>query len=153
MLHGNALDVAVNGSGYFQVLLPSGETAYTRAGNFSMNGQGQLVTQDGYQVIPQIAIPQGSTNITISQAGQVQVVAPGAKAPTIVGTLQLATFLNPAGLEATGNNLFTETSASGAPTVGVPGVAGETGAAWPEPATASLPFCRSHSVLRLTRAT
>lgn len=121
---GNALDVAVSGSGYFQVLLPTGETAYTRAGNFSMNAQGQLVTQDGYQVIPQITIPQGSTNITISQGGQVQVTAPGAKTATVVGTLQLATFLNNAGLEANGNNLFTETSASGAPTVGLPGVNG-----------------------------
>ncbi|QUD87822.1 flagellar basal-body rod protein FlgG [Phenylobacterium montanum] len=121
---GNNLDVAIDGQGYFQILLPSGETAYSRAGNFSMNAQGQLVTQDGYQVIPQIAIPQGSTNITISQSGQVQVTAAGAKAPTVVGTIQLATFLNPAGLEANGNNLFTETSASGAPTVGVPGVQG-----------------------------
>ena len=121
---GNALDVAINGAGYLQVLLPTGETAYTRAGNLSMNAQGQVVTQDGYQVIPQITIPQGSTNITISQAGQVQVTTPGATAPTVVGTLQLASFLNTGGLEATGNNLLTETSASGAPTVGVPGVNG-----------------------------
>ncbi len=121
---GNALDVAIDGSGYLQVLMPSGETSYTRAGNLSMNAQGQLVTQDGYQVIPQITIPAGSTNITISQAGQVQVTTAGATAPTVVGTLQLATFLNPAGLEAKGNNLFMETSASGSPTVGVPGVNG-----------------------------
>ena len=121
---GNNLDVAIDGSGYFQVLLPTGETAYSRAGNFSMNAQGQLVTQDGYQIIPQITIPQGATNITISQAGQVQVTTSGATAPTVVGTLQLATFLNTAGLEAKGNNLFMETSASGAPTVGVPGVTG-----------------------------
>src|ERR1700728_5506796 len=66
---GNTLDLSINGSGYFQVLLPTGDTAYTRAGNFSVNGQGQLVTADGYQVIPQITIPQGVTNVTISQAG------------------------------------------------------------------------------------
>ena len=121
---GNALDLAINGAGFIQVLLPSGQTAYTRAGNLSMNAQGQVVTPDGYQIIPQIAIPAGSTNITISQAGQVQVTAPGATAPSIVGTIQLATFPNDAGLEATGNNLLLETSASGAPTVGVPGVNG-----------------------------
>ncbi|HEY2660612.1 MAG TPA: flagellar basal-body rod protein FlgG [Caulobacteraceae bacterium] len=121
---GNALDLAINGAGYLQVLLPTGETAYTRAGNLSMNAQGQVVTPDGYQVIPQITIPQGSTNITVSQAGQVQVTTPGATAPTVVGTLQLASFANTAGLEATGNNLLMETSASGAPTVGVPGVNG-----------------------------
>jgi flagellar basal-body rod protein FlgG len=121
---GNALDAAINGNGFFQVLLPTGETAYTRAGNFSLNAQGQLVTQDGYQVIPQVTIPQGSTNITISQAGQVQVTTPGSTAPTVVGTLQLASFLNEAGLEAKGDNLLMETSASGAPTVGVPGVQG-----------------------------
>jgi flagellar basal-body rod protein FlgG len=121
---GNALDIAINGPGFIQVLLPSGQTAYTRAGNLSMNAQGQVVTQDGYQIIPQIAIPSGSTNITISQSGQVQAIAPGASAPTVVGTIQLATFANDAGLEAMGNNLLLETSASGAPTVGVPGVNG-----------------------------
>ncbi|MDR3509291.1 MAG: flagellar basal-body rod protein FlgG [Caulobacteraceae bacterium] len=121
---GNSLDIAINGNGFFQVLLPSGETAYTRAGNFSQNAQGQIVTQDGYTIIPQITIPSGATNITISAAGQVQVTQAGATAPTTVGTLTLASFLNEAGLEATGNNLFMETSASGAATVGVPNAAG-----------------------------
>jgi flagellar basal-body rod protein FlgG len=121
---GNTLDLAVSGQGYFQVLLPSGDTAYTRAGNFSVNGQGQLVTADGYQVIPQITIPQGVTNVTISQAGQVQVTTAGSIAPQQVGQLQLASFFNEAGLNATGNNLFTQTDASGAPTVGLPGVQG-----------------------------
>src|ERR1700722_6959354 len=91
---GNQLDVAVNGSGYFQVLLPSGETAYTRAGNFSANDQGQIVTADGYLVQPTIALPQNTTNITISQTGQVQATIGGAQAPTVVGQIQLATFLN-----------------------------------------------------------
>src|ERR1700733_2323161 len=121
---GNPLDLAINGQGYFQVLLPSGETAYTRAGNFSVNAQGQLVTADGYQVIPQITIPQGSTNISISAAGQVQVTTAGATAPQQVGQLQLASFFNEAGLDATGNNLFPQADASGAPTGGLPGVQG-----------------------------
>lgn len=120
----NPLDLAIQGSGYFQVLLPSGDTAYTRAGNFSVNGQGQLVTADGYQVIPQITIPQGATNVTISTAGQVQVTVAGATAPQQVGQLQLATFFNTAGLQPQGNNLFTQTDASGAPTVGTPGISG-----------------------------
>jgi flagellar basal-body rod protein FlgG len=121
---GNQLDLAINGPGYFQVLLPTGETAYTRAGNFSVNGQGQLVTSDGYQVIPQTTIPQGATNVTISQSGQVEVTVAGATAPQQVAQLQLATFFNTAGLQAQGNNLFTQTDASGAPTVGTPGLQG-----------------------------
>jgi flagellar basal-body rod protein FlgG len=121
---GNALDVAVNGPGYFEVLLPSGETAYTRAGNFSANAQGQIVTQDGYLVQPTISVPQNSTNITISQQGQVQVSTPGSTAPTVVGQLQLATFLNDAGLEAVGNNLFMESAASGPATAASPGSPG-----------------------------
>jgi flagellar basal-body rod protein FlgG len=121
---GNALDVAINGPGYFQVLMPDGSTSYTRAGNFSVNAQGQMVTSDGYLVQPTITIPQNSTNITISQSGQVQVLTPGNTTPTVVGTLQLATFLNDAGLQATGNNLFTESAASGPATAGSPGAAG-----------------------------
>ena len=121
---GNTFDLAVNGPGYFQVLLPSGETAYTRAGNFSTNAQGQVVTQDGYLVQPTMSVPQNSTNITISQAGQVEVTTPGNTTPTIVGQLQLATFLNDAGLEATGNNLFMESAASGPATAANPGAPG-----------------------------
>jgi flagellar basal-body rod protein FlgG len=121
---GNPFDMAINGPGYFQVLMPSGDTAYTRAGNFSINDQGQLVTQDGYLVQPAITIPQGATNVTISQSGQVQVTTAGATAPTVVGTLELTTFMNESGLQATGSNLFKETAASGAPTNGVPGVNG-----------------------------
>ena len=121
---GNTLDLAINGLGYFQVLLPSGETAYTRAGNFSTNATGQIVTEDGYTVQPAMTIPQGATNITISQAGQVQATVPGSTTPTIVGQLQLASFFNEAGLEATGNNLFMETAGSGPPTVGLPNATG-----------------------------
>ncbi len=118
---GNALDLGINGPGYFQVLLPSGETAYTRAGNFSANNQGQIVTADGYLVQPTITIPANTTNITISQTGQVQATIGGQTAPTIVGQLQLATFLNDAGLDAQGSNLFKESAASGPATAGNPG--------------------------------
>ena len=121
---GNALDIAINGPGYFQVLLPDGTTAYTRAGNFSANSQGQLVTADGYLVQPTITIPQNSTNITISQVGQVQVMTPGSTTPTVVGQLQLATFLNDAGLDAQGNNLVIESAASGPATLANPGQSG-----------------------------
>jgi flagellar basal-body rod protein FlgG len=110
---GNALDMAINGPGYFQVLLPDGTSAYTRAGNFSVNAQGQIVTADGYLVQPTITIPQNSTNLTISQQGQVQVMAPGASTPTVVGQIQISTFLNDAGLDAQGNNLVVESAASG----------------------------------------
>src|SRR5271169_2120190 len=94
---GNQFDVAINGQGYLQVLLPTGDTAYTRAGNLSVNDQGQIVTSDGYLVQPTIAIPQNATSVTISQSGQVQVTQPGAAAPTVVGQMQLATFINEGG--------------------------------------------------------
>ncbi|HEY3812653.1 MAG TPA: flagellar basal-body rod protein FlgG [Caulobacteraceae bacterium] len=121
---GNQFDLAVSGKGFFQVLLPTGETAYTRAGNLAVNDTGQLVTSDGYQIIPQITIPQNATGVTISQTGQVQVSLSGQTAPSLVGNLQLATFFNEAGLEATGNNLYMESGASGAPVVGQPGQPG-----------------------------
>jgi flagellar basal-body rod protein FlgG len=121
---GNKLDVAINGRGYLQVLLPSGETGYTRAGNLSLNQDGQLVTSEGYQVQPQISIPQDATDVTISPAGQVQVTQAGQTSPTVVGQLQLATFTNEAGLEAMGDNLFMESGASGAAVTGDPGSTG-----------------------------
>lgn len=120
----NRYDMAVEGRGYFQILLPSGETAYTRAGNFSLNGEGQLVTDDGYQVQPNIAIPQDAVDVTISKSGQVQVTTAGETEPQIVGQIELATFFNEAGLEAVGDNLLLETAASGPATVGAPGEVG-----------------------------
>jgi flagellar basal-body rod protein FlgG len=117
----NKYDLAINGQGWFQVLMPSGETAYTRAGNFAPNDQGQLVTQDGYLVQPAITVPQGATDISISPAGQVQVTMPGTPTPTTVGNIELVTFMNEAGLSAQGSNLFKETAASGPPTTGTPG--------------------------------
>jgi flagellar basal-body rod protein FlgG len=121
---GNALDLAINGPGYFQVQLPDGTSAYTRAGNFSVNAQGQVVTADGYLIQPTITVPQNSTNLTISQTGQVQVIAPGASTPTVVGQIQISTFLNDAGLDAQGNNLAVESAASGPAVPSNPGQPG-----------------------------
>jgi flagellar basal-body rod protein FlgG len=117
---GDKFDLAINGRGFFQVLMPDGTTAYTRAGNFSANDQGQLVTQDGYLIQPAITIPSNATDVSISKAGQVQVTVPGTTAPTVVGSLELASFVNEGGLAAQGGNLFAETAASGPPTVGAP---------------------------------
>ncbi|OGN44655.1 MAG: flagellar basal-body rod protein FlgG [Caulobacterales bacterium RIFCSPHIGHO2_01_FULL_70_19] len=121
---GGRYDMAIDGRGYFQVLLPSGETAYTRAGNFAVNGEGQLVTDDGYAVQPNIAIPQDAVDISISKSGQVQVITQGEPEPQIVGQLELASFFNEAGLEAVGDNLLLETAASGPANVGTPGEVG-----------------------------
>ena len=121
---GNQLDVAVNGLGYLNVLLPSGDTAYTRAGNLSVNADGQLVTAQGYQIQPSISIPQGVTAVTISPTGQVQVTQAGTTIPAVVGQLQLSTFVNPTGLEALGDNLFTVTAASGVAVTADPGSPG-----------------------------
>jgi len=121
---GNKLDVAISGRGFFQVLMPAGETAYTRAGNLSVNDQGQLVTEDGYLIQPAVTIPGDATDISISKSGQIQAIRAGQTAPEVVGNLELATFVNEAGLEAIGDNLLLESAASGAATVGVPGVDG-----------------------------
>jgi flagellar basal-body rod protein FlgG len=121
---GNQFDLAINGRGYLQVQLPSGETAYTRAGNLSVNENGQMVTADGYTVLPQITIPATATAVTISKSGQVQATIPGQTAPQTVGQMQLATFFNEAGLDAQGGNLFLVSAASGAAVVGNPGAIG-----------------------------
>jgi flagellar basal-body rod protein FlgG len=117
----NQYDLAIDGKGYFQILMPSGETAYTRAGNFAINDQGQLVTDDGYLVQPNITIPQNTTSVTISKTGQVQVTQDGVATPTVVGQLEMANFFNEAGLEAIGDNLFLESGASGAANISSPG--------------------------------
>lgn len=116
----NQFDIAIDGRGYFQVLLPSGETAYTRAGNFAVNDQGQMVTQDGYTLEPAITIPGDAVQVTISKSGQVQVLQAGQTAPNTVGVIELSTFVNEGGLAAQGGNLYKETAASGAPTNGTP---------------------------------
>jgi flagellar basal-body rod protein FlgG len=120
----NQLDVAINGRGFLQVQLPSGETAYTRAGNLSTNGDGQLVTEDGYLIEPAITIPTDSTGVVISPSGQVQVTQDGQTDPQVVGQIELATFVNEAGLEAIGGNLLKESGASGPATTGTPNSTG-----------------------------
>ena len=121
---GNKLDVAIQGRGYLQVLMPTGELAYTRAGNLSLNDQGQLVTADGYQIQPAITIPGDAVGVTISKSGQVEVQQAGQTNTNIVGVIELATFVNEGGLEAIGDNLYLESGSSGAPTLSVPGVDG-----------------------------
>ncbi len=120
----NPLDIAIQGKGLLPILLPSGETAYTRAGNFSTNDQGQVVTEDGYLVQPGITIPQNTTDITISKTGLVQVKLDGQPAPQTIGQIQLANFMNEGGLEQIGDNLLLETAASGAANLAAPGEPG-----------------------------
>ena len=121
---GNALDLAVSGQGFFQVLTPSGQIAYTRDGSFSQNSQGQVVTASGYPLQPAITIPANAQSITVGTDGTVTVLMPNSTTPTTVGTVQLANFINPAGLQNLGGNLLAESASSGAPTTGTPGLSG-----------------------------
>ena len=116
---GNPLDFAIQGNGFFQIKLPSGDTGYTRSGNFQMDSQGNVVTSDGNPLLPSITIPNNATNITIGSDGTVSVTQQ-AQAQQ-VGQIQLAMFPNPGGLNSVGSNLFLQTTASGDPIVGVPG--------------------------------
>ena len=120
----NSLDVAINGQGFLQVSMPDGTTSYTRDGSLHLDAQGQIVTSNGVPVSPAITIPSNATKINIGQDGIVTVNVPGQAAPTQVGQLQLATFANPAGLQANGQNLYVETASSGAPTANTPGTNG-----------------------------
>jgi flagellar basal-body rod protein FlgG len=120
----NTLDMAIQGSGYFQVTLPDGETAYTRDGTFGLSPDGTIVTADGYTVQPGLTIPTAATSVSINTSGQLQVTLQGATAPTTVGQFQLATFPNDAGLAAQGDNLFLQTAASGSPVTGNPATTG-----------------------------
>jgi flagellar basal-body rod protein FlgG len=118
---GNPLDLTIQGQGFFQVQLPTGETAYTRSGAFQLDSSGVIVTSDGNQLQPAITIPPSATNITIGADGTVSVQLPGQQQAQQVGTIQLATFANPGGLNSVGNNLYLETTASGNPISGTPG--------------------------------
>ena len=120
----NALDVAINGRGFFQVALPDGTNAYTRDGSFKINAQGELVTSGGYRVQPAVSIPDGAQSVSIGTDGVVSVQLAGQAAPSQVGSLQVVDFINPAGLQARGENLLLESAASGPPQTGTPGLNG-----------------------------
>ena len=121
---GNSLDLAVSGRGFFQVTLPDGTTAYTRDGTFQVNAQGQIVNSSGFTVQPGITLPAGTLSLTIGSDGTVSALVTGNVAPTQIGSLQLADFINPAGLQPMGNNLYLETAASGTAQSGTPGLNG-----------------------------
>jgi flagellar basal-body rod protein FlgG len=118
---GNSLDLAIQGNGFFQIKLPSGDTGYTRSGGFQLDSQGNVVTSDGNPLIPSITIPNNATNITIGSDGTVSVTQPSQTQAQQVGQIQLAMFPNPGGLNSVGSNLFLQTTASGDPIVGNPG--------------------------------
>ena len=120
----NALDVAINGRGFFQVALPDGTNAYTRDGSFKINAQGEMVTSGGYRIQPAVSIPDGAQSVSIGTDGAVSVQLAGQPAPNQVGSLQVVDFVNPAGLQARGENLLLESAASGPPQAGTPGLNG-----------------------------
>lgn len=121
---GNPYDVAIQGQGYFRITMPDGTDAYTRDGAFGLSPDGQIVTPKGFVVAPGIAVPQGALAVTINAQGQVQAVLPGEAAPQTLGQLELVRFANDGGLQANGDNLFTETAASGPALAGLPGTPG-----------------------------
>jgi len=123
-LTSNQLDVAIQGAGFFQVQMPDGTTAYSRDGSFQMDSQGQLVTSSGFPIQPALTIPANAINVSIGRDGIVSVTQPGVAAPVQIGSLQLATFINPAGLQSLGENLYQETASSGTPSTNVPGTNG-----------------------------
>jgi flagellar basal-body rod protein FlgG len=118
---GNPLDLAISGTGFFQILLPSNQIGYTRSGNFQPNQQGNLTTANGNELQPVITIPPNATNITVGSDGTVSATLPGQTTSTQVGVIQLATFANPGGLNSIGNTTYLQTTASGQPVVGIPG--------------------------------
>ena len=120
----NELDVAIEGPGFFQVVLPDGTDAYTRSGALKKDSTGRLVTSDGFPLIPEVVIPEGSTTISIGSGGTVDVLLDGESTPTEVGVIELIRFGNPSGLNSLGRNLYAETPTTGAPIAGTPGEAG-----------------------------
>lgn len=121
---GNPLDLTIEGDGFFQIAQPGGEVYYTRSGNFSLNAQGQLVTPDGYLLDPAVNIPQDATAITIGADGTVSISTAGQVEASEVGQIQLASFINPGGLESVGRNFYRQSSASGSPIISPPGLQG-----------------------------
>jgi len=121
---GNDLDIAINGAGFLQILLPDGTTAYTRDGSLQKDNQGQVVTSSGYPLQPAITIPANALTVTIGTDGTVSITQPGSSATTQIGTIQVATFINVGGLQSAGENLYMETASSGTPTPSTPGTNG-----------------------------
>lgn len=120
----NSFDLAINGNGFFNIQMPDGTTGYTRDGSFQVNAQGQMVTNNGYLLQPGITVPANATSVTVGADGTVSALVSGQTAPQALGQLQLSGFVNPAGLAPMGQNLFTETVASGTPSAGAPGLEG-----------------------------
>ncbi|MCV2364331.1 flagellar basal-body rod protein FlgG [Paucibacter sp. DJ1R-11] len=120
----NNLDLAIKGNGFFQVQMPDGTTAYTRDGSFQLDSAGQIVTNNGYTVLPGITVPANAQSLTIGNDGTVSITVPGSPAPQTLGQVQLANFVNPAGLDPKGQNLFSETASSGTPNAGAPNANG-----------------------------
>jgi flagellar basal-body rod protein FlgG len=118
---GNNLDIAIQGDGFFQVQLPDGRIAYTRDGAFKLDSNGNIVTADGYKLIPNISLPPNTVQVSIGTDGTVSILAAGDTQMQQIGQIQLAKFINPSGLHSLGSNLYINTSASGDPIVGVPG--------------------------------
>ena len=121
---GNTLDVAIQGQGFFQILMPDGTTGYTRDGAFQKDANGQVVTSSGYPLSPALTIPANAVSVTVGRDGVVSALQAGSTTPTQVGTIQLAGFVNPGGLQSAGENLFIETASSGTPTPNTPGTNG-----------------------------
>jgi flagellar basal-body rod protein FlgG len=120
----NALDIAINGPGFLQIQMPDGTLAYTRDGSFQKDAQGQVVTSSGFPLSPALTIPADAVSVTIARDGVVSVLQGTSTAPTQIGTIQLASFINPGGLQSSGENLFVETASSGTPTPNTPGTNG-----------------------------
>ena len=116
----NALDMAISGNGFFQIAMPDGTTSYTRDGAFKLSADGQVVTSDGFFLTPEITVPEDATSVSVTVDGEVSVMIAGSSDPQTVGNIELAKFINPAGLSAVGHNLYNETPASGAPVLGQP---------------------------------
>jgi flagellar basal-body rod protein FlgG len=121
---GNSLDLVIEGDGFFQIMMPDGTVAYTRAGAFKLDSEGRIVNSDGYPLEPNITIPTDTLSITAGSDGKITVLQAGSPTPSEIGQIELARFINPGGLKATGRNLYTPTAASGDPLLGTPGTEG-----------------------------
>ena len=117
----NPLDLAIEGDGFFQVTLPDGSLAYTRTGSFKLDSEGSVVTVEGYPILPDISVPSGTVTLNVSPIGEISAISSGDPAPAVIGTIELARFINPAGLDSTGKNLYLTTAASGEAITGAPG--------------------------------